>query len=245
MRQVGIEEGKEVLLSVLRVCSKEGDVEEAERICLKLLDSDNGIVTQVFVYKMLAYVMIGEFAKSLDIFREMWKLMGSATVPIYHEFIEVLCIAENKELAESVLDEFIKSDMKPPFIIPSYINITNRDLCMRDRLHLGFSEYENILVYNIYLESLIRADNVEKAEEVFNQMQSDEAIGINARSCNSILSGYLDRSRNSLLSEQPSYKDQVKVENIFDLMLMKDFDVERLLLSDVDYILMMIKKGFV
>ncbi|TXG64393.1 hypothetical protein EZV62_011387 [Acer yangbiense] len=34
MRQVGIEEGKEVFLSNLRACSKEGDVEEIERICL-------------------------------------------------------------------------------------------------------------------------------------------------------------------------------------------------------------------
>ncbi|KAK4847376.1 hypothetical protein QYF36_001156 [Acer negundo] len=40
---------------------------------------------------------------------------------------------------ESVLDEFVKSGMKPPMIMPSYINLTNLDLGMRDRLHLAFS----------------------------------------------------------------------------------------------------------
>ncbi|KAI9181728.1 hypothetical protein LWI28_017932 [Acer negundo] len=192
MRQVGIEEGKEVLLSVLRVHSKEGNVEEAERICLKLLDSNDGIPTQAFVYKMVAYTKIGEFTKSLDTFKEMRKHMGSATVPEYRELIEVLCKAKNAKLAESVMDEFVKSSMKPPVIMPSYINITNLNLGMPDRLHLAFFEYENILVYNIYLESLIKAGNVEKADEVFNQTQSDEeAIGIDLSSCNTISSGWI------------------------------------------------------
>ncbi|TXG64452.1 hypothetical protein EZV62_011446 [Acer yangbiense] len=113
MQQVGIEEGKEVFLSNLRVCSKEGDVEEVERICLKLLDSDYGIPTQAFVYKMVAYAKIGEFTKSLDTFTEIRKLMGSAIVPEYRELIEVLCKAKNTKLAESVMDEFVKSGMKP------------------------------------------------------------------------------------------------------------------------------------
>ncbi|KAK3195683.1 hypothetical protein Dsin_026993 [Dipteronia sinensis] len=83
MEQVGIEEGKEVLLYDLRVFSKEGDMEESERICLKLLDFDDGLPTQAFVYKIVAYVKIGEFTKSMDIFGEMWKLRGSATVSEY------------------------------------------------------------------------------------------------------------------------------------------------------------------
>ena len=128
--------------------------------------------------------------------------MGSATVPEYCEFIEVLCKAENTKLAESVMDEFVKSGMEPPLIMPSYINTTNLNLGMPDRLHLAFFEYENILVYNIYLESLIKAGNVEKADEVFNQMQSDEAIGIDARSCNTILSGYHTISSGYLASKK-------------------------------------------
>ncbi|TXG64693.1 hypothetical protein EZV62_011687 [Acer yangbiense] len=236
MRQVGIEEGKEVLLSVLRVCSKEEDVEEVERICLKLLDSNDGILTQAFVYKMVAYAKIGEFTKSLDTFREMQKLMGSTMVPEYRELVEVLCKAENTKLAESVMDEFVKSGMKPPLIMPSYINISNLNLGMPDRLHLAFFEYENILVYNIYLESFIKAGNVEKADEVFNQMQSDEAIGIDARSCNTMLSGYLS-SCNTISSGYLSSEKYNKVDELFDLMVDKDYDVEPWLDSDLDYVL--------
>ncbi|KAK0581339.1 hypothetical protein LWI29_012571 [Acer saccharum] len=245
MRQVGIEEGKEVFMSNLRVCSKEGDVEEVERLCLKLLDSDDGIPTQAFVYKMVAYAKIGEFTKSLDTFREMRKLMGSATVPEYRELIEVLCKAENTKLAESVMDEFVKSSMKPPLLMPSYINITNLNLGMPDRLHLAFFEYENILVYNIYLESLIKAGNVEKADEVFNQMQSDEAIGIDARSCNTMLSGYLS-SCNTMSSGYLASEKYNKVhELVFNLMLEKDYDVEPRLDEDLDYVLNTVRKDIV
>ncbi|KAK0580601.1 hypothetical protein LWI29_003999 [Acer saccharum] len=246
MRQVGIEEGKEVLLSVLRVCSKEGDMEEVERICLKLLDSNDDIPTQAFVYKMVVYAKVGEFTKSLDTFREMRKLMGSVTVPEYRELIEVLCKAENTKLAESVMDEFVKSGMKPPLIImPSYINISNLNLGMPDRLHLAFFEYENILVYNIYLESLIKAGNVEKADEVFNQMQSDEAIGIDARSCNTMLSGYLS-SCNTMSSGYLASEKYNKVDElVFNLMLEKDYDVEPRLDDDLDYVLTTVRKDIV
>ncbi|KAL5858048.1 hypothetical protein ACOSQ3_005506 [Xanthoceras sorbifolium] len=235
MRQVGIEEGIEVLLSVLRVCSKEGDAEEAERIWLKLLDSGDGIPSHAFVYKMEAYAKIGEFMKSLDIFREMQKLLGSATVPAYHKIIEVLCKAENMELAESVLDELVKSGMKP--LMPSYVNLTNTylGLGMHDRLQLAFSEClercrPNRTIYNIYLESLMKAGNLDKAEEVFNQMLNDETIGVNTRSCNIILSGYL------------SAGEYVKAEKIYDLMCRKKYDIEPLLMEKLDYVLSLTRK---
>ncbi|KAK3195686.1 hypothetical protein Dsin_026996 [Dipteronia sinensis] len=235
MRQAGIEEGKEVLLSVLRVCSKEGNVEEAERIWLKLLDSDDGIPTQAFVYKMEAYAKIGEFTKSLDIFREMQKLFGSATVPAYHKIIEVLCKAANMEIAESVLDEFVKSGMKP--LMPSYIDLTNSylNLGMHDRLYLAFSEClrrcrPNRTIYNIYLESLMKAGSLDKAEEAFNQMHNDETIGINTKSCNTILSGYL------------SSGEYVKAEKIYDLMCRKKYDIELPLMEKLDYVLSLTRK---
>ena len=38
MQEAGMEERREVLVSVLRACSKEGDVEEAKRTWLKLLE---------------------------------------------------------------------------------------------------------------------------------------------------------------------------------------------------------------
>ncbi|KAK1570956.1 hypothetical protein Q3G72_009600 [Acer saccharum] len=142
------------------------------------------------------------------------------------------------------MDEFVKSGMKPPLIMPSYINISNLNLGMPDRLHLAFFEYENILVYNIYLESLIKAGNVEKADEIFNQMQSDEAIGIDARSCNTMLSGYLS-SCDTILSGYLSSEKYNKVDKLFDLMVDKDYDVEPRLDSDLDYVLMMVRKDLV
>ncbi|KAI9182719.1 hypothetical protein LWI28_028229 [Acer negundo] len=93
------------------------------------------------------------------------------------------------------------------------------------------------------MESLIKADNVEKAEEVFNQMQSDEVIGTNARSYSSILSGYVASACNSILSGHPRYEEHVKVENMFDLMLEKDYNDP--LDEDLNYILMRIRKGLV
>ncbi|KAK2665162.1 hypothetical protein Ddye_003775 [Dipteronia dyeriana] len=107
---------------------------------------------------------------------------------------------------------------------------------MRDRLHLAFFEYENILVYNIYLESLIKAGNVEKA---------DEAIGIDARSCNNMLSVYLS-SCNTISSRYLATEKYNKVDNLFLLMIEKGYDVKRGRLEcDLDYVLMMVRKDLV
>lgn len=235
MRQAGIEEGKEVLLSLLRICSKEGDVEEAEKIWLKILDFDDGIPSQAFVYRMEAYAKFGEYMQSLDIFREMKKRLDSATVPAYHKIIEVLCKADEIELAESILDEFVKSGMKP--LMPSYIDLTNMYLRLgkHDSLHLAFCEClercrPNRTIYNIYLESLMKVGNLDKAEELFNQMHKDEKLGINTRSCNLILGGYL------------SSENCLKAGKIYSLMCQKKFDVEPSLMEKVDDMLTMTRK---
>lgn len=235
MQQAGIEEGKEVLLSILRVCAKEGDVEEAERTWLRLLESDSGIPTPAFVYKMEAYAKIEEFMKSLEIFREMQECLCSASVPAYHKIIELLCKAEEAELAESLMKEFVETGMKP--LMPSYIDLTNMylNLGMHDRLHRAFSEClercrPNRTIYGIYLESLKNAGNLEKAEEIFNHMLNDQTIGINTRSCNTILSAYL------------SSGDFVKAEKIYDLMCLKKYDIESALMEKLDYVLSLNRK---
>lgn len=235
MQQAGFEEGKEVLLSVLRVCAKEGDVEEAEKTWLRLLESDNGIPTPAFVYKMEAYAKIGEFMKSLEIFREMQERLGSASVPAYHKIIELLCKAEETELAESLMKEFVETGMKP--LMPSYINLTNMylNLGMHDRLHLAFSEClekcrPNRTIYGIYLESLKNAGNIEKAEEIFNHMHSDQTIGVNTRSCNIILSAYL------------SSGDFIKAEKIYHLMCLKKYEIESAWMEKLDYVLSLNRK---
>ncbi|KAJ0076817.1 hypothetical protein Patl1_36212 [Pistacia atlantica] len=235
MWQAGIEEGKEVLLSVLRVCSKEGDVEETERIWVKLVECNIDIPTQAFVYKMEAYAKVGEFMKSLDIFREMKEHLGSASVPAYHKIIEVLCKAQETELAESLMKEFEQSGMKS--LMPSYIDLTNMylNLGMHDRLDLTFSEClercrPNRSIYNIYLESLVEVGNLDKSEQIFNQMLKDEMIGVNARSCNTILRGYL------------SSGDYKKGEKIYDLMCQKKYDIESTLMEKIDYVLSLTRK---
>ena len=92
----------------LRACSKEGNVEEAKRTWLKLLDSGGDIPSQAFVYKMEVYAKIGEVMKSLEVFRMMQKYLGSASVAAYHKIIEVLYKSQQMDLAESLMKEFIE-----------------------------------------------------------------------------------------------------------------------------------------
>ncbi|XP_042981298.1 pentatricopeptide repeat-containing protein At2g15820, chloroplastic [Carya illinoinensis] len=235
MQNAGLEEGKEVLLSMLRVCSKEGDVGEAERTWLKLLCIDCGIPPLAFVYKMEVYAKVGEPKKSLKIFREMQEQLGSSSVAAYHEIIEVLCKAQEVELAESLMVEFIKSNLKP--LTPSYIDVMNMyfNLSLHDKLELVFSQclekcQPNRTVYSIYLDSLVKVGNLDKVEEIFNVMRSNQAIGVNSRSCNTILGGYL------------SSGEYVKAEKIYDLMCQKTYDIDSPLMEKLDYVLSLSRK---
>jgi len=230
MGDAGIEEGREVLLSILRACSKEGDVEEAERTWLKLLRFDGGIPHLAFVYKMEVYAKVGEPMKSLEIFREMQEKLSSTSVAAYHEIIHVLCKAQEVELAESLMIEFINSNLKP--LTPSYIDMMNLyfNLSLHDKLELAFSQCHekcrpNCTMYSIYLDSLVTVGNLDKAEEIFNQMRSIGAIGVNSRSCNTILRGYL------------SSGDYLKAEKIYDLMCQKKYKIDSPLIEKLDYVL--------
>ncbi|XP_050233775.1 pentatricopeptide repeat-containing protein At2g15820, chloroplastic [Mercurialis annua] len=235
MKQAGMVEAREVLVSILRACSKEGDVEEAEKTWLKLLKTDGGLPTQAFVYRMEVFAKVGEYLKSLAIFREMQECLGSASVAAYHKIIEVLCRAREVELAESVLKEFIRSGMKP--LMPSFNDIMNMylNLNMHEKLESAFSacinnSRPNRDIYNIYLDSLIKVGKLEKAQDAFNNMLSDEAIGVNTRSCNLILSGYLSSGYH------------MEAEKIYDLMCQKKYDIEPSLMEKLDYVLSLSRK---
>ncbi|PQQ01931.1 pentatricopeptide repeat-containing protein [Prunus yedoensis var. nudiflora] len=235
MQQAGIEVGREVLVSILRACSKEGDVEEAESTWLKLLHLDVGLPSQAFVYKMEAYSKAGEPRRSLEIFREMQEQLGSANAVAYHKVIQVLCKAQEVELAESLMTDFINTGLKT--FMPSYIDLMNMyfNLGSHDKLESAFFQClercrPSRTIYSIYLDSLVKVGNLDKAEEIFDQMQSNGAIGINARSCNTILSGYL------------SSGDYVKAEKIFDLMCQKKYDVDSPLMEKIDYVLSLSRK---
>lgn len=235
MRLAGIQESKEVLVSILRACSKEGDVAEAERTWLKLLRCDGGIPSQAFVYKMEVYAKIGEFMRSLEAFKEMKEQLGSPSVAAYHKIIEIFCKAQQIELAESLMKEFLESGKKP--LMPSYIDLVDMylSLGLHNKLELTFVECmekcrPNRTIYNIYLDSLVRVGNLGKAEEIFNEMQSNGTVGVSTRSCNTILRGYLASG------------DYVKAEKIYDIMCQNKYDIESPLMEQLDRVLSLVRK---
>ncbi|GMP38181.1 hypothetical protein CsSME_00009525 [Camellia sinensis var. sinensis] len=235
MQVAGIEESREVLVSVLRACSKEGDVQEAERTWLKLLHCDGSLPSQAFVYRMEVYAKVGQRLKSLELFREMQEQLVSTSVVAYHKIIEVLSKGLEMELAESLMKEFMESGLKP--LMPCFIDLMDMylSLDLHDKLESTFSLSlekcrPNRTIYNIYLDSLVKIGNIEKAEEIFNQMVSNGAIGVNSRSSNTILSGYL------------SSGDYVKAEKTYDFMCQKKYDIESQLMEKLDYVLSLSRK---
>lgn len=236
MERAGIEEGKEVLVSILRACSKQGDVEEAENTWLRLLRLDVGLPSQAFVYKMEVYAKAGEPKKSLEIFREMQGHLGSANVMAYHKVIEIVCKAQEVELAESLMADFINTGLKPS--MPAYIDLMNMyfNLSLHDKVESAFSQCLEICrpsrtIFCIYLDSLVKVGHLDKAGEIFDLMQSNGAIGVNARSCNTILSGYL------------SAGDDFKAEKVYALMCQKKYDVDPLLMEKIDSFLSLRRKS--
>lgn len=235
MQQAGFKETREVLVSVLRACSKEGDVEEAEKTWSKLVSLDDGLSPQAFVCKMEVYAKVGNPKKSLEIFREMQEQSSSTNVVAYRKVIEILCRAQEVELAESLMTEFQSSGLKP--LLPSYTDIMTMysNLSLHENVELTFTKClekcrPNRTIYGIYLDSLVKVNNVEKAEEIFNEMQGIGAIGVDARSCNIMLSGYL------------SSEDHAKAEKIFDFMYQKRYDIESHLMEKIDYVLSLSRK---
>ncbi|KAL9667745.1 hypothetical protein QQ045_002110 [Rhodiola kirilowii] len=237
MKRAGFQEGNEVLLSLLRACSKEGDVEEAERTWVKLKNSEKRIPSQAFIYKMEAYAKVGNPIKSLEIFREMKTTRGKVNTVAYHKIIEILSRAQEKELAESHMSEFKESGLKP--LMPSYIDllIMYFSVELHDKLDLVFTEclekrLPNRTIYNIYLDSLLKINNISKAEETFDLMLTTGSIGVNSRSCN-----------DGMLRAYISADDYIKAEKIYDLMCKKKFDVESELMDKLESILTLIKKA--
>ncbi|KAK9071160.1 hypothetical protein SSX86_009728 [Deinandra increscens subsp. villosa] len=230
MQLSGIEESKEVLVSVLRACSKEGDVEEAEKTWKKLLDSTQSIPSQAFVYKMEVYAKNGEYMRSLEVFKDIQERLGSVSTSAFHKIIEVLCKARASELAESVMIDFIESGKKP--LMPSFIDLMEMysTLGMHDKLEYTFFQSlekcrPNRTIYNIYLTSLVHIGNLGKAEEILRQMQNLEDVGVDSKSCNTILRGYLDG------------REYVKAEKIYALMNEKKYHIEPDLVKNLERVL--------
>ncbi|KAF8011776.1 hypothetical protein BT93_I0039 [Corymbia citriodora subsp. variegata] len=230
MQESGIEETREVLLSVLRACSKEGNLDEAERVWLKLQHLGDKLPSLAYVYKMEVYAKVGEHMKSLNLFREMQEHLASSTVAAYHKIIEVICKAQDLALAESLMAEFKNSGLKP--LGPSFVDMMNMyfNLGLHDKLESAFSQCQekckpNRVIYGIFLDSLVRNGDISKAEEIFSEMHTNGAIGISGRNCNSILGGYL------------SAGDYVKAEKLYHLMCQKKYEIELASMEKLDPIL--------
>ncbi|KAJ8568441.1 hypothetical protein K7X08_027974 [Anisodus acutangulus] len=237
MRSRGIKESKEVLVSVLRACSKDGNVEEAEKTWSKLLSINHSPPSQAFVYQMEVYAKIGKPTKSLEVFRKMQEQLGSTSVAAYHKIIQVLSKSQKLGIADSIMSEFINSGMKQ--LIPSFIDLMGMYfvLGLHEKLESTFLRYRevchpNLTIFNIYLDSLVHTGNLNLAEKIFNEMRGDVVIGVNSRSCNSILRGYLTSG------------EYVKAEKMYNLMRQKKYDIEieSSLMERLDYVLSLREK---
>ncbi|KAH6772640.1 endonuclease [Perilla frutescens var. frutescens] len=229
MESLGIEESTEVLVSVLRACAKEGDLAEAESIWTKIISSTHSKPpAQAFLYLMEVYSRVGKPMRSLEIFRVMQE-QSSANVVSFYKIIEVMCRAQETELAESVMAEFIDSGMKP--LVRSFIDMMcmYTDLSLHNKVESTFFRclekcHPNQTVYNLYLDSLVQTGSLDKAEEIFSQMHADEAIGVTGKSCNIILRGYL------------TYDHHAKAKKIYDFMCQKKYEIESSLMKKLEYV---------
>lgn len=233
MQRRRMPEDEDVLLSVLRACSKVGDVEEAERVWNRLLLESSGSATlppQAFVYRMELHAKGGEPLRSLEIFRSMPEHGVAATAAAYSKIIEVMSSARETEIAEELLGEFVASGLKP--LAPSYASIMDMYLRsdMHDRIELLFAQCRSESqpsrsVYNIYLNSLVKTGDLERAEEIFNEMHTNPEIGSNSSSCNVILGAFLASA------------DHTKAEKIYRLMTQKRYGIDPTLASQLEQIL--------
>ncbi|CAN6274782.1 unnamed protein product [Urochloa humidicola] len=218
MKQAGFEETTDVLVSLMRAFSKEGDIKETEATWHRLLKSGCELPAQAYICRMELYARTGEPMKSLEMFKEMKGRNVPPNVASYHKVIEIMAKAGEIETAEKLMDEFVESHMKhlmPAFLSLMYLYL---DLNMHEKLEQTFTKClsrcrPNRILYTIYLESLVRIGNVTKAEEIFSEMHKNGMIGTNAKSCNIMLRGYL------------SAEDYQKAEGIYELMCKKKYDV--------------------
>ncbi|GAU12241.1 hypothetical protein TSUD_02070 [Trifolium subterraneum] len=235
MLHAGIDESKEVLVSILRACARLGEVDEADKTWSKLLQLESNPPSQAFVYKMEVYSKVGMPMKSLEVFRKMQLRLDKTSVAAYNKIIEILCKAQASEFAESVMTDFVNSGLKP--LTPSYVYLLNMyfNLELHDKLEEVFSQClekcrPNTAIYSIYLDSLVKVGKLDKAEDIFSQMFRDASIGVNARSCNIILHGYLYSGNN------------LKAEKIYDLMCQKKYEIDPPLMEKLDFILSLRRK---
>ncbi|KAK6916488.1 Homing endonuclease, LAGLIDADG [Dillenia turbinata] len=139
----------------------------------------------------------------------------------------------SKRLTDALISEFVTSGLNSPSFFYVMRMYSNMNFC--HKLESAFSLClekccPNGTIYNVYLDSLVKNGNVEKAEQIFSQMGTYGTIGVNGLSCNIILSGYLSCGEN------------LKAEKIYELMCQKKYDVDPPLMEKIDHILSLSKE---
>lgn len=238
MLSAGIPQSKDVLVSIIRAASKLSDVDEVEKTWKKLVELGTGIKppATAFVYRMDVYGKINQPLRSLEIFRSMPDAGVPYNVVTYQKIIEVMTKALELEQAELLMAELMETGLKP--LVPSFIALMDAYLKLGKHQNLESTfnickskcTTPNRTVYNLYLDSLIRTEKYEMAVELYDHMNINGAIGTNARSCNIMLGGSL------------AGQDYGKVEEIFETMRQKKYDVEEAYMEKLDYVLSLRKK---
>lgn len=230
MKHAGYKESRDLLVSILRVCSRHADVKEAERTWAKLLDTGGRLSSQAYVYQMEVYAKAGQPMKSLEIFIHMQEKGVSMSVIAYLKIIEIMSKAQEKEHAENFMKQLEDSGLKP--LQPSYVDLMQMYMClsMYDEVESTFSRCmakcrPNRRAYEIYLESLIKCGMLERAEGVFAGLQKDGAMGIKSKACNIMLEGYLNSGQ------------EERIKQLYDEMCRKKYDVEPTLMLQIKSLL--------
>ncbi|KAJ3680732.1 hypothetical protein LUZ60_017010 [Juncus effusus] len=220
MKRKGFRESVNVLVSIMRAFSKEGNVEETEKAYLELLEkSGNEIPSRAFVCRIELYGKINEPMKSLEIFQGMKELNIKPSISAYHKIINVLSRCKKVDLAETLMEEFISTEMRN--LMPAFLDLMRMylDLEMHEKLEGLFVKCvercrPNRVLYTVYLDSLVRSNKIEKAEEIFKEMIENRTIGTNAKSCNIILKGYVKAG------------EFLKAEKLYYIMQQKKYEIE-------------------
>lgn len=235
MKRAGFKMTSDVLVSVMRAFSKEGDVDETEKAWLRLLEMGSEIPSQAFVCRMELYSRIGEPMKSLEIFKAMKEVQTQPSISAYHKIINVMSKARQVEMVETLMDDFIATNMK--HLMPAFLDVMYMylDLEMHEKLESIFTKClsrcrPNRVLYSIYLESLVRINSIQKAEEIFNEMQKDATIGANARTCHMMLRGFL------------SAGEYIKAKKLHNMMRRKKYEIQPDLLEKIQNGLFLNKK---
>eukprot|EP00252_Welwitschia_mirabilis_P027415 TRINITY_DN9393_c0_g1_i1.p1 TRINITY_DN9393_c0_g1~~TRINITY_DN9393_c0_g1_i1.p1 ORF type:complete len:781 (-),score=136.46 TRINITY_DN9393_c0_g1_i1:645-2987(-) len=217
MKQKGYKESHDLLVSILRVSAAYGDVDEAEKIWLKILDSRLDLCSQAYVYRMIVYAKAGKPMKSLDVFMEMKESKVPVNVIAYHKIIQIMSIFHEIEHAENLMKEYEESGLKS--LQSSYIELMQMymRLSMFDKVELTFSRCKlhcqpNRDIYNTYIESLIELGKLKDAGELFEDLIRKD-IRLKVTTYNLMLEAFLKAGEN------------IKAKAIYSEMICKRYDV--------------------